>query len=75
MKYQKIQFSRRGSKKIPEHSPDLVTDEIMEPLLDHFRYKMLISGYSDKEREIIIREGISRYKNILALAAKALFMA
>ena len=31
---------------------------------------MLTSGYSHKEREIIIREGSARYRNILALASR-----
>ena len=58
------------SRRYLNNSPDLVTDEVMEPLLDRFRYKMQISGYSHKEREIVIKEGTARYYNIINLASK-----
>ena len=35
-----------------------------EEHLDYFRYKLLLSGYNMKEREIIIKEGRARYENL-----------
>ena len=58
------------ARRYLNNSPELVTEQYMEPLLDKFRHKMLVSGYSCREREIIIKEGTARYHNILKLAAK-----
>ena len=46
-------------------SPDLVAAGYVCELIDKLRYKMLLSGYSQKEREIIVREGEARYFNIV----------
>ena len=66
----KASLAGEVSRRYLNNSPELVTDDYMEPLLDRFRYKMLISGYSQKEREIVIREGKSRYYNIIKSAEK-----
>ena len=46
-------------------SPDLVATGIVSGPLDKLRYKMMLSGYSHKEREIIVKEGEARYFNIV----------
>ena len=46
-------------------SPCLVGTEVISEIIDKFRHKMMMSGYSFKEREIIVREGRNRYQNVL----------
>ena len=46
-------------------SPCLVGTEVMSEIIDKFRHKMMMSGYSFKERELIVREGRNRYQNVL----------
>ena len=46
-------------------SPDLVATGIVSGPLDKLRYKIMLSGYSHKEREIIVKEGEARYFNIV----------
>ena len=53
------------ARRYLNNSPELVTEQYMEPLLDKFRHKMLVSGYSCRERGIIIKEGTAQYHNII----------
>ena len=46
-------------------SPSLVEQGVVGEMIDKFRHKLYLSGYSQKEREIIISEGVSRYTNIV----------
>ena len=46
-------------------SPSLVEEGAVEVFLDSFRFKLLKSGYTMKERELIIREGTARYRNVV----------
>ena len=55
------------SRRLLNCSPEIFDDVYESEVLDKFRWKMMISGYSEKEREIIIREGRSRYTNIIKL--------
>ena len=41
---------------------------LMENIVDKFRHKLMVSGYSLKEREIIVKEGRNRYFNVRTLA-------
>ena len=55
------------SRRLLNCSPELLDEQYEIEVLDKFRWQMMISGYSEKEREIIIREGRSRYSNIIKL--------
>ena len=44
----------------------------MEEMLDEFRYKLLKSGYTWEEREIIVQEGTARYKNVMKLVRRGM---
>ena len=46
-------------------SPSLVQEGHVEQFLERFEFKMMVSGYSQRERNIVLREGKARYENIL----------
>ena len=47
-------------------SPDLVAEGEAEEDVDKFMYKLMKSGYTVRERNIIEDEGKRRYENVLA---------
>ena len=49
-------------------SPSLVADNGVDMHLDKLAFKMMRSGYSQKERDQIIREVTAQYRNIVSLA-------
>ena len=53
-------------------SPELVESDVMCEILDKFRFKLMTSGYNEGEREVIIREGVSRYWNVVKLVDRGL---
>ena len=63
----KSSLSGEVARRLLNCSPEILDDEYEDEVLDRFRWKMMISGYSENEREIIIREGRSRYSNIIKL--------
>ena len=64
----KVTLAGEVSRRLLNTSPVLVDKGLAEEHLDYFRFKMLCSGYSLKEREVIIKEGKSRYVNLRALS-------
>ena len=48
--------------------PPLVAERETDIHLDKLAFKMMQSGYSQRERDQIIREGTAQYNNIVALA-------
>ena len=38
---------------------------MLDDVVDRFRHKMMLSGYTLRERELIVQEGKNRYKNVL----------
>ena len=63
----KTSLAGEVARRLLNCSPDLVDDVYEEEVIDKLRWKMMLSGYSEKEREIIVREGKARYANILKL--------
>ena len=63
----KASLAGEVSRRLLNCSPELVNEEYEDEVLDKLRWKMMISGYSEKEREIIVREGKARCSNILKL--------
>ena len=63
----KSSLSGEVARRLLNCSPEILDDEYEDEVLDKFRWKMMISGYPENEREIIIREGRSRYSNIIKL--------
>ena len=55
------------SRRLLNCSPELKDEHYENEVLDKFRWKLMLSGYCEKEREIIVREGRSRYCNIVKL--------
>ena len=51
-------------------SPVLVSEGFAEEHLDKFCYKLMVSGYNQREREIILKEGNARYRNLCELVEK-----
>ena len=51
------------SRRLLNCSRDLAWTEGIEHV-EKFNYKMLLSGYEEKERNMIMREGIARYQNL-----------
>ena len=49
-------------------SPSLVEKGEVGEIFDRFRHKLMVSGYTMKEREIIVSEGVARYFNIVKQA-------
>ena len=66
----KSSLSGEVSRRLLNCSPEVMNDEYEDDVLDKLRWKMMLSGYSEVEREIIIREGKARYTNILKLVEK-----
>ena len=50
--------------------PSLVGGSLTDDEIAKFCYKMMKSGYSEHEREIIVREGKSRYKNLVRISSE-----
>ena len=61
----KISLAGEVCRRYLNTSPCLVDEGMVGDLIDKFRHKLLFSGYSHVEREIIVSEGISRYTNIV----------
>ena len=61
----KVVLAGETARRLFNTSPILVEQGRAEPLLDKLRYKMMVSGYTVKQREIIISEGIARYNNVM----------
>ena len=64
----KISLAGEVCRRYLNTSPCLVEQGEVGELVDKFRHKLLLSGYSQKEREIIVSEGVSRYTNIVKQA-------
>ena len=58
------------ARRLLNTSPCLVAEGAAEAHLEKFCYKMMVSGYNHHEREIIMMEGVARYRNICRLAAE-----
>ena len=58
------------ARRLLNTSPCLVAQGEADHHLDKLCYKMMISGYNQKERDIILKEGTARYQNICKLAAE-----
>ena len=66
----KASLAGEVARRLLNTSPCLVAEGEADHHLDKFCYKMMISGYSQKERDIILKEGTARYQNICKLAAE-----
>ena len=66
----KFSVSGEVSRCLLNCSPDLMTEEYEDDVLEKLRWTMMLSGYSEIEREIIIREGKAWYINILKLVER-----
>ena len=53
-------------RRLLNTSMDLVSAGYAEEDIDKFLYKLMQSGYGNRERSIIERQGTARYENILA---------
>ena len=60
----KVTLAGEVARRLLNTSPSLVDEGMAEEHLDYFRYKLLLSEYNMKEREIIIKEGRARYENL-----------
>ena len=52
-------------RRLINTSPRLVSEGVADEFIEKLEYKMMMSGYSQNERNVIIREGKARYRNIL----------
>ena len=68
----KISLAGEVCRRYLNTSPCLVDKGEVGDIVDKFRHKMLLSGYSHREREIIVSEGISRYVNIVKKAEEGI---
>ena len=66
----KASLAGEVARRLLNTSPCLVAEGEADHHLDKFCYKMMISGYNQKERDIILKEGTARYQNICKLAAE-----
>ena len=64
----KISMAGEVCRRYLNTSPSLVEKGEVGEVIDRFRYKLMISGYTLKERELIVSEGVSRYVNIVKQA-------
>jgi len=62
----KVTLAGEISRRYFNTRPCLVETGIMDEIVDKFRNKMMVSGYTFKERELIVKEGRNRYNNVLA---------
>ena len=53
------------ARRLLKTSPQLVQCGLADKELEKFEYKMLMSGYSMRERSLILQEGRARYSNLL----------
>ena len=51
------------ARRLLNCSRDLVWEEGLEHV-EKFNYKMMLSGYQEGERNVIVREGMARYRNL-----------
>ena len=56
------------ARRLLNTSPSLVAQGLAEEDLEKFCWKMLKSGYGEKERAVILIEGRARYRNLCQLA-------
>ena len=66
----KAALSGEVARRLLNTSPVLVANGGAEEHLDKLCYKLMISGYDQRERTIILREGKARYQNLCVLAEK-----
>ena len=64
----KVSLSNEICRRLLNTSPELVLTGEAESDIEQFCYKMYLSGYSEKERMIIEREGRNQYKNIVKMS-------
>ena len=64
----KVSLAGEVCRRYLNTSPCLVDMGLVGEMIDEFRYKLLCSGYSQMEREIIVSGGVARYTNIVKLA-------
>ena len=64
----KVSLAGEVCRRYLNTSPSLVDQGEVGEMIDKFRHKLLLSGYSQKEREIIVSEGVSRYTNLVKQA-------
>ena len=61
----KMALAGEVCRRLLNTSPELVKTGLAEEEIEKLCYRMLISGYNLWERSIIVKEGRSRYHNIL----------
>ena len=66
----KAALSGEVARRLLNTSPVLVSEGLAEEQLDKFCYKLMVSGYNQREREIILKEGNARYRNLCELVEK-----
>ena len=64
----KMALAGEVSRRLLNTSPHLVKEGWADEYIEKFDYKLLSSGYNQGERDIIIKEGFFRYRNILSAA-------
>ena len=64
----KISLAGEVCRRYLNTSPCLVDEGEVGEVIDVFRHKLFMSGYNQRERELIVSEGVSRYTNILKQA-------
>ena len=64
----KVSLSNEICRQLLNTSPELILTGEAELNIEQFCYKMYLSGYSEKERMIIEREGRNQYKNIVRMS-------
>ena len=64
----KVSLSNEICRQLLNTSPELILTGEAELDIEQFCYKMYLSGYSEKERMIIEREGRNQYKNIVKMS-------
>ena len=64
----KISMAGEVCRRYLNTSPSLVEKGEVGEIIDKFRHKLMVSGYTMKEREIIVSEGVARYVNIVKQA-------
>ena len=68
----KVSLSSEVARRYLNTCPKLVEAGAVGLHLDKFRYKLLLSGNNFHEREIIVKEGTARYRNIVSEANNGL---
>ena len=68
----KVTLAGEVARRYFNTSPCLVQTSVMSDIVDKFRHKLMVSGYSIRERELIVKEGRNRYENVVQQVSEGL---